>query len=371
MHVFNSSVLSGPEMLVLPALKNMSIITEIWSLEESRTLKGRGAVARFCRQLKIAVRSFPIQRRLDWMAIFYMAKRMRKLNTKPLIFHSHDAKASVYVWLARLVSGQFSICLIATHHGAMIRPNVMSRVYEIIFVFISAYFFRFLLCVSESEFQILRRRGVSANVLRLHRNGISRPPLAWQERRAAHIDQEIRFVMVARLSREKNHCRAIDVLKCLSRYSEKRWSLDLIGDGDERERILSHVRESKLSHCVFFKGFIPDAWKEMDHYHCLLSFSLGEGLPVSLLEAAWRQTPVFASAVGGVPEVCCEGGGLLFSLRQTDDEIARALAEYMNSPERLKKSSELLHRNVQKHFSESSWQQQLMHHYASALGIPL
>ncbi|MEN9529577.1 MAG: hypothetical protein RI932_1450 [Pseudomonadota bacterium] len=363
-HVLNSGVISGPEMLVVPALKKLSSLREVWSLEELRQDKGSGKLARFCEQIGIPVVAVPVASRLDIRAVLHLRRLINGLPRNTII-HSHDAKASVYVWLARLFLFKRSTLLFATHHGALVRDNFISRIYEMIFVRIAGLFFNRVLCVSESEFRLLMERGVSLKILRCHRNGVSRPALQWHERRAKPEDEVSRIAILARLSPEKNIIRALRTLAVMDQKFCRKWSLDILGEGREKERLFASAIELGIGDKVHLRGFVPEAWRELDNYHCLLSFSLGEGLPVSLLEAGWRQTPVFASAVGGVPEVCGDGAGVLFSLNDSDEVIAHRLADYLRCPQQLRSTASQLQRRVFDCFSQERWLDELMTHYAS------
>ncbi|MEY3901009.1 MAG: hypothetical protein RL189_315 [Pseudomonadota bacterium] len=361
-HVFNSGSLSGPEMLVIPALRKLPALREVWSLEETRLTINTATLSRFCAQNGIPVTTIAVASRFDPRAIARLRKHIRTLPDECII-HCHDVKASLYVWFAKKIAGRRNIQLFATHHGALVRDHWISRLYEKMFVFIASRSFSALLSVSESEFQILRNRGVPENVLKLHRNGITRPSLPYNPRRERLGDDECKFVMLARLSAEKNHLRALHVLKALQDSHHIRWTLDLLGDGRERSKIMRTANELGIAERLRIRGFVAEGWKELQKYDCLLSFSLGEGLPVSLLEAGWRMTPIFASAVGGVCELCKDGAGKLFSLNSDNKKIADELAAFVNNPARMRECAEKMHHRVANEYSEQRWLLDLLKHY--------
>lgn len=367
-HVLNSGVISGPEMLVVPALRNLQALREVWSLEESRLPQSRGVLSGFCARLGLPVRSLEVRSRFDVCAIFALMRLIRGLPEGSIV-HCHDVKASFYIWVAKILSRHPKLRLFATHHGSLVRDHWCSRLYEQMFVFITRCFFDRLLCVSNNEYLLLKKRGVPESTLKRHTNGINRPSLAWEQRSVnLSNDDEFKLVILARLSSEKNHCRALKVLSEVKQKYALRWSLDLLGEGCERSRIVSLAESLGIAQNVHLKGFVPEAWRLLDRYHCLLSFSLGEGLPVSLLEAGWRRTPVFASAVGGVPEVCADGAGALFSLQANDEQIADQLVEFLHHAECLRSSAEKLFNRVSERFSEQRWLDELNEHYTRAVG---
>jgi glycosyltransferase involved in cell wall biosynthesis len=365
-HVFNTHTVSGPEMLVLPALARWRAHLHLWNLAETRRPKTERGFQEFCRELNLPLKQFTVTRRFDWHAIASLNTALKQLPHSSII-HTHDVKASLYVWLARWISGRHDLVAVATHHGAMIRPTIATRLYEIIFVYAARRVADALLCVSENDFRLLSERGVPVSVLRLHRNGVERPALEFCKRRAKmkSIPQHLKLTIIARLSCEKNHSRAFGVLALFSKMFKRHWTLDVIGDGVERHALEQQVQSHGLEQQVRFLGFIQDAWKQLDNYHCLLSFSLGEGLPVTLLESGWRRTPVFASAVGGVCEIIGREGGETFSLGESDVHIAQRLFEFISQPERMTATAEHLHQRVTTLFSETLWLEQLERHYRS------
>ncbi|NBO38080.1 glycosyltransferase [bacterium] len=370
-HVFNSGGLSGPEMLVLPALPHASWLHEIWCLNENRLGESASAAEAFCLQLRLPHRVFRVDSRLDGSAIMAM-RRALKDQSERILLHSHDVKASFYLWLACLGLSRRQLQSVVTHHGAMARPDVLSRLYEKLFVTMVRHGAAAkILCVSESEYALLRARGIPQSKLELHVNGIDRPKLTWEQRRAGENTSIKRFVMIARLSEEKNHRRGFHILQKFTELYGNHWTLDLWGEGNQRENLVQMSHQLGLEKNIYFRGFKKDAWKILDHYDCLLSFSLGEGLPISLLEAGWRCTPVFASRVGGIPELCGEQGAHLFPLDESNEQIAHELHSFVSQQSRAKASAEFLQERVKEKFSQSSWLRRLNDIYSSVWGATL
>ncbi|MEN9827274.1 MAG: hypothetical protein RI953_3019 [Pseudomonadota bacterium] len=366
-HVLNCGTVSGPEMLVLPELVNFPCNTVVWNLSEKRMKPGFDPLARLCATLKVPVLSFEISSRFDVSAILNLARTLETLPDGAIV-HTHDVKASIYVWLASFLAKRRKLHFVATHHGAMARPNRISRMYERLFVSLASHCVDLFLCVSESEYDLLTSRGFRASILRLHRNGIERPLLKWSERRALAKAEKLKLLMVARLSPEKNHARALAVLQKFNSLFEGQWSLDIFGNGALFDELQNSVHSAGLHRKVFFRGYLQEAWREFDSYDCLLMFSTGEAMPITLLEAGWRCTPVFSSAVGGIPEVCGPEGGRLFHLAESDDSIAQKLRDFVSSKELVRRTAEHLQERVTTHFSGNRWRNELLTHYNGLLG---
>jgi glycosyltransferase involved in cell wall biosynthesis len=83
----------------------------------------------------------------------------------------------------------------------------------------------------------------------------------------------------------------------------------IVGDGPQRESLLSLASTLGLQDQVIFTGFVPQ--EELKHFYAGADFfvlpSLAEGLPLVVLEALACGTPVIASDVAGIPEIVSDG----------------------------------------------------------------
>jgi glycosyltransferase involved in cell wall biosynthesis len=116
------------------------------------------------------------------------------------------------------------------------------------------------------------------------------------------------FGYVARYRPDKGHHRLLDALE---RMPAGPWRVDLAGDGPLRGEIEARVLRSGLSGRVNCLGTVSDIRDFWQNRHAALLLSDSEGLPNSLLEAAYAGRPVIATDVGGTPEVVGDGGILV------------------------------------------------------------
>jgi glycosyltransferase involved in cell wall biosynthesis len=116
-----------------------------------------------------------------------------------------------------------------------------------------------------------------------------------------------------------------DVLSSLDR--PVRWVH--LGDGPERSRV-EQAASRCASHVTWeLAGQLDNSavlsFYERHHVDAMLSLSLSEGLPVSMMEAQSYGIPVVACAVHGVPEIVNEDTGVLLAPTATPPEMAGGL----------------------------------------------
>ncbi len=146
---------------------------------------------------------------------------------------------------------------------------------------------------------------------------------------------KLRVLSVGRLEREKGHALLLEAAADPA-LSKTQVSITLIGDGAERDALKARAKALRVSDRTRFLG--PVSQDEIrEHYgdadvFCLAS--LGEGVPVVLMEAMAMEIPVVAPRLMGIPELVEDGvSGLLFTPGRPSD-LARALAELAGSPSR-------------------------------------
>jgi N-acetyl-alpha-D-glucosaminyl L-malate synthase BshA len=109
------------------------------------------------------------------------------------------------------------------------------------------------------------------------------------------------------------------------------WKLDLVGTGPDWPICQREARRLKISDNVRFLGVRKDIPDLMSKAAILGSTSRIESFGITIAEAMACETPIWASSVGGVPEVCeNEVAGLLFDPMSKDDateKLARLMSD--------------------------------------------
>lgn len=132
------------------------------------------------------------------------------------------------------------------------------------------------------------------------------------------------ITIVARLDPIKDHSTAVQTLQ-IARESVPHAKLLIVGDGVEREPITAEIEQAGLREHVRMPGTRNDVPRLLAASDVLLLSSIGEGIPLTVIEAMASGTPVVSTSVGGVPEMIVDGeSGLLAEVGD-----ARALAAHI------------------------------------------
>lgn len=144
---------------------------------------------------------------------------------------------------------------------------------------------------------------------------------------------ELRLLSVGRLEREKGHSV---LLEALARVTERgiRSHLDLVGDGTGMESLQQRARELGIEDRVTFSGPVGQD-RIREHYRRADVFclpSLGEGIPVVLMEALATGLPAIASNTMGIPELVEHGVTGLLVPAGRPDELADGIERLAGDP---------------------------------------
>lgn len=108
--------------------------------------------------------------------------------------------------------------------------------------------------------------------------------------------------MASRLTREKNIELALRAF-ALARKSVLEAGLVVVGDGDEKKRLLNVVRSLGISKAVIFEPWTDDLASYYKTADVFLNTSLYEGYGRTLVEARTAGIPVISTDVGVAYEV--------------------------------------------------------------------
>lgn len=374
-HLFNSSIVSGPENLVLRNLAGRAWPMEIWNLEESRTMiEGGHPLARLAKRRGFLYRPLLVASRWDPEAVGLLRETL--LSEKIEVVHAHDVKATVFALAALRGVGSRRPRLLSTHHGIDGRPDLKTKLYERFYRHIVLPRCDLALAVSVDDEEALRQSPRLAPKLRLHRNGLEGRARTGEERireraearKAWGVPVEATVLgYVGRLSVEKDPAKALETFAALGGSAH----FVVAGVGIEEAALRAQAQSLGVADRVKFVGYRGSISDELAGFDLLLCLSRAEGLPLLLLEAAWAATPVLAHRVGGMSEVLVGlDTRLLAEPTDSPSVIAAQARSLLEDPAALDAAGNELQARVMRDFSGEAWRHTLAGFY-SELGMVL
>ena len=384
-HLFNSSSVSGPERLVLPALASVETHCVIVNLREARIARLRESdpLEDYARSLNLAYQPISVRGRWDRQAVDELHRLLRQL--RPDLVHAHAIKASIYLRQARERVGDIHFPIVSTHHGIHGLPDWKVWLYELLYRRHFLKSFDRALAVSSADYEFLLNSRLDKNRVRLHLNGIDGHWVDPEHRseesqkvRALWLPHDLDgyrpflFGVVARLSPEKDHERMLQVLSSLNQLTCNRdWKCLVFGSGVLEATLREQVVHLGLEKRILWMGYRKDVANELAGLDLLLSFSKAEGLPINLIEAGWAGTPVLCTRVGGVMDLIPdESYGYSVATKEPAFVTALTLLEVLSHANhaKLEQKARRFQKRVNTEFTQRNWLERLAAIY-SELGI--
>jgi len=161
--------------------------------------------------------------------------------------------------------------------------------------------------------------------------------LASKSRTYQKSNNNVNFIWIGRLTKVKNPEYAIKLLVRLTNKG-KEVRLTFVGDGPLRKKLAKKSKKMGLETQICFTGHIRH--DEVSHivreHDLVLSTSIYEGLPVSILESLASGLPPVVSDIPSLKEIVnCSKVGCIFRLENIELAAKRVL-QYLNSSRYLK-----------------------------------
>lgn len=218
---------------------------------------------------------------------FFFGIRLARdiLKNRPDLVSAHLNRAALAAGILRQVGG----------------PRVVSHVHGLN----KEVYYRFsdrLVAVSDSVGEHLRIQGISRDRISVIPNRIPGIPMD------PSLPPAPPWVIgiPAKLHANKGHRWALEAIaNNIDRLPDLR--IEIFGDGPERDALQTFVAAGRLRNIVVFHGFQPDMDAWYPRLHLVMLPSLGEGIPLSLIEPMRWGLPCIATNVGGIPEIVENG----------------------------------------------------------------
>ncbi|HNY85214.1 MAG TPA: glycosyltransferase family 4 protein [Candidatus Hydrogenedentes bacterium] len=216
------------------------------------------------------------------------------------VVHTHNYRASLLAATALP-----HLPLVVTCHGIAAGPARV-RGWQALERGVAMRRARRVVACADAVRDALLARGVAPGKLRVARNAAPAPRAVGAEElaalRARHGLEEcgLTALYAGRLVEGKGLETLLDALP-----RARGWAAVLLGDGPLRPALEAHARRLKVP--TVFPGHCGDTAPWYALADAVVLPSLGEALPMTLVEAAAAGKPAVASQVGGVPEVLQDG----------------------------------------------------------------
>jgi glycosyltransferase involved in cell wall biosynthesis len=154
--------------------------------------------------------------------------------------------------------------------------------------------------------------------------------------------EKLEFAVLAELDVKR---KAQDVLiKALAaeKWKTRNYTLNIYGNGKDRQILEKLITDTGLSSKVFLKGFTKDVKEVLSNSHVLLQLTHIDAMPISVTEALAMSRAIIASDVGDMPLWINEGVNGWIAKKVCFEEIDRVLEnawQNRNSLEEMGKES--------------------------------
>jgi glycosyltransferase involved in cell wall biosynthesis len=272
---------------------------------------------------------------------------------KANVLIAHGYKSNL---LGRIAARRAGIPIVSVSRG-WTGENVKVRVYETLDRF-NLRFMDAVVCVSDGQARKVRRASVPSKKIRVIRNAARldafRQPApegrAELRKIAGAIDGEVVIVAAGRLSPEKGFSVLVEAAAAVHRTGLS-CRFVLFGGGTERATLERRITELGLSAHFVLAGFREDLDRLLPWADVVVLPSFTEGLPNVALEASAAGVPVVATAVGGTPEVICQGVTGYLVPPGDPSALAERLIELCSNEALRRRLGEAGRKYMQDHFS--------------------
>jgi glycosyltransferase involved in cell wall biosynthesis/protein-tyrosine-phosphatase len=314
-----------------------SYLVERSDVDLTAVLFNEGALARELRRLGVPVTIIDEQRS---SAVTILISLTRWLRDHPVeVVHTHRYKDTVLGAVAARLAGVPGVIRTVHGRGEPLRgwPWVRYRLYEAFEKVTLRCFADRIVAVSRRLARSLEESGHKPGAVVAIHNGVElsriRPTRDRKEvRRELGIDFATPLIgAVGRLSPVKGHAHFVRAARLIAEKEPAARFL-IVGDGPLRSELESCARRLGIGDACLFVGARQDVYDLVAAMDVFVLPSVDEGIPMALLEAMALETPVVATAVGGVPEVVAHRATGLLVRSGDEPGLAEASLELIRDP---------------------------------------
>lgn len=196
-----------------------------------------------------------------------------------------------------------------------------------------------IVCVAETmKESFVQKYGMAEKVFVLY-NPIDFESIAEKGKEKADFDfgEGMRFVLAGSFVKVKGYDRFVNACERLRRDGKK-FSVLIMGDGDEKENIKKLIAEKKLVGTIQILGFQTNPYKYIAHSDVFVCASYAEGYSTAVSEAVALNVPVITTECSGMREIFGKNEcGII--CENSEDGLYNAMKTVLENPSLLEKFS--------------------------------
>ena len=277
---------------------------------------------------------FPLRNYFNLNKIADLGRFFKSLNV--FAIHAHHGRHALY---ALPICQKYNIPLIVSIRGrdGSARPEIFNKHVKRYSTLVKEG--ALFLPVCEYLADGLLKLGFPKHKIHVLYGGIELDLFPFVER-SLPASKEVRILSVGRLVEKKGFVQLIKAFKLIhSQYPLAK--LDIIGSGEEEERLTSLIQSLDLENAVTLKGALHSEYvsEEMKkaHIFCLASHTSKsgdvEGIPNVLKEALAIGLPVVSTRHGGIPELIEHKKTGYLAQERSVLELAMGIKYFIEHPE--------------------------------------
>jgi glycosyltransferase involved in cell wall biosynthesis len=141
----------------------------------------------------------------------------------------------------------------------------------------------------------------------------------------------------------------------------------VVGDGDDRDRLVRCAADAGVAGRVTFAGFRGDVARLLPATDLFVLPTLDDALPTAIMEAMAAGLPVVASRVGGIPEMTIDGESALLVAPADPAALAGACSALLADPARARRMGQAGRRLAAERFDVDLQAERLARIYAEVI----
>ncbi len=267
---------------------------------------------------------------------------------KPDVVHSYNL-ATLELQVLSALSG-VKVRVHAEHGRDVYDPFGDNKKYQLLRRLVSPFIHTWVSVSTELHMWLKNTVGISTSKTKLIRNGIDTKLFTPQHKPS----DEFVVGNVGRLNPIKNQTLLIDAF-CLAAYRNAEFAqkarLSIVGEGESESILHDHITSKNMAKKISLIGLredMPDVYRS---FSVFVMSSIGEGIPMTLLEAMASGVPAIVTDVGGMPEVVTGKEGIVVP-SQNADALADSLILLFESSDLLNSFANASRERICKYFDE-------------------